>query len=402
MKGRTLVAAMCAGQVCSLLPHVAFPALIPLFKPLWGLSATEAGFIAGSYSLGYMGAVPFLAALTDRIDARGILALGAASTALATLAFGLFAEGLWSAAALWGLAGIAFAGAYMPGLKAIADRIDPGDQSRSLTSYTASFSLGVGLSFLLSQTIASAWGWRAAFLILGAAPFAMVAVALALPPKTPAAGTGRLFDFAPVFRNRRALGFILGYGAHCFELAAMRAWLVAFWTWLVARDPGDPLAIGAAALGFAVTVLGMPSSIGGNELCLRFGRHRTISALQGVSAATALAIGAGVALGAPVWAMLALVLLYACTVTSDSGSLTSGMVGAADSQAKGATMAIHSTVGFGASFLGPFIIGLVLDASGGADRAEAWTAAHGAMAAGILLGPLALYWARRGGGFGRE
>ena len=36
----------------------------------------------------------------------------------------------------------------MPGLKALADRLPPGDMSRSVTLYTGSFSVGVGLSSL--------------------------------------------------------------------------------------------------------------------------------------------------------------------------------------------------------------------------------------------------------------
>ena len=55
--------------------------------------------------------------------------------------------GLASAIALWGLAGVGFAGAYMPGLKALTDRLQAfpaaagGDHSRSITAYTASFDL---------------------------------------------------------------------------------------------------------------------------------------------------------------------------------------------------------------------------------------------------------------------
>jgi hypothetical protein len=43
-----------------------------------------------------------------------------------------------------------------------------------------------------------------------------------------------LLDFRPVVRNRAALGYIFGYGAHCFELYGMRTWIVAFWTFVVA------------------------------------------------------------------------------------------------------------------------------------------------------------------------
>src|SRR5512132_3886719 len=159
LTGRALVAAMCFGQVGNLLPHVVVPAVMAQhLMPLWGLGGTEAGLMAGAYAFGYMLAVPVLTTLTDRIDARLVLLVGSGVSALATAAFGLLADGLWSATAIWGLAGVGFAGAYMPGLKALTDRLTAADISRSVTLYTASFSVGVGLSFLVSQLAADQLG----------------------------------------------------------------------------------------------------------------------------------------------------------------------------------------------------------------------------------------------------
>ena len=159
LTGRALVAAMCLGQVGNLLPHVVVPAIMAQhLMPLWDLSAAQAGLMASAYAFGYMLAVPVLTTLTDRIDARRVLMVGSAASGIATALFGLVADGLWSATLIWGLAGIAFAGAYMPGLKALADRLPPGDASRSITLYTGSFSIGVGLSFLVSQLVADAAG----------------------------------------------------------------------------------------------------------------------------------------------------------------------------------------------------------------------------------------------------
>ncbi|MDB5635021.1 MAG: transporter, partial [Tardiphaga sp.] len=183
-------------------------------------------------------AVPFLATLTDRIDARIVLIAGSALSAVATLMFGLFAEGLWSGAVIWALAGVGFAGAYMPGLKALTDRLDPGDSSRAVTFYTSSFSLGVGFSFLVSQLVAESFGWRAAFYVTAAGPLAMMFVCLLLKPLAPKPSKGHLLNFGPVFRNRPAMGFVLGYGAHCFELYGIRTWLVAFWTFVAANGGG--------------------------------------------------------------------------------------------------------------------------------------------------------------------
>src|SRR6266568_3107864 len=187
LTGRALVAAMCLGQVGNLLPHVLVPAIMAQhLMPLWDLSAAQAGLMASAYAFGYMLAVPVLTTLTDRIDARKILLAGSAASAAATIAFGLIADGLWSASAVWGLAGVGFAGAYMPGLKALTDRLPPGESSRSVTFYTSSFSVGVGLSFLVSQLIAERFGWRAAFLVTGLGPLVMVAVCLGLAPCKPA------------------------------------------------------------------------------------------------------------------------------------------------------------------------------------------------------------------------
>src|ERR1041385_9056262 len=139
---------MCVGQLGSLLPHVAVPSVLAAFLiPEWQLSGAEAGLLAGSGAAGYMITVPFLATLTDRIDARNILIAGSAVSALGTILFGLFAAGLWSGAFFNAMAGFGFAGAYMPGLKALTDRLPAGDSSRAVTLYTSSFSFGVGLSF---------------------------------------------------------------------------------------------------------------------------------------------------------------------------------------------------------------------------------------------------------------
>ena len=47
------------------------------------------------------------------------------------------------------------------------------------------------------------------------------------------------------------------------------------------------------------------------------------------------------------------------------------------------------------SALGAWALGVALDAAGGPSNASAWTAAFAVLAAGILLGPIALYWSRR-------
>ena len=383
---------MCLGQLGSLLPHVVVPSILAAFLiPEWQLSGAQAGLLAGSGAAGYMLAVPVLATLTDRIDARKILIAGSALSALGTLLFGLFATGLWSGALCNAIAGVGFAGAYMPGLKALTDRLAPGDSSRAITFYTSSFSFGVGLSFLVSQLVAENFGWRSAFYVTALGPVVMLAVCLLLRPVQPKPSPGRLLDFAPVFSNTKAMGFVLGYGAHCFELYGIRTWLVAFWTFVALKN-SDSSILTPLVVSVIFSLLAMPASILGNEFALRAGRHRAISIVMFASAAVALLIGL-FANQSP-WFLLPLLLAYAITVPADSGALTSGMSMAAHPDYRGATMAAHSTVGFSLSALGAWAVGVALDLAGGPLSASAWMAAFSVLAAGILLGPLALYWSR--------
>jgi cyanate permease len=282
----------------------------------------------------------------------------------------------------------------MPGLKALTDRLPPGDTSRSVTLYTASFSVGVGLSFLVAQVVAENFDWRAAFYVAGTGPFIMVGVCAALAPCKPRPPHSHLLDFAPVLRNRAALGYILGYGAHCFELYGMRTWMVAFWTFVTAQNDGvAPL--GAVSVSVIVTLLALPASVLGNEAALRYGRHRAITIVMIASAAVALMIGFNVTASA--LPLLALVFLYGLTVPADSGALTSGTSASAAPTHRGATLALHSTVGFGLSALGAWLAGVALDAAGGPAKPSAWLAVFALLAVGILTRPLALWWSKQKG-----
>jgi MFS family permease len=68
--------------------------------------------------------------------------------------------------------------------------------------------------------------------------------------------------------------------------------------------------------------------------------------------------------------------------------LTAGVVAVAPEGFRGTTLAVHSTIGFGAAFLGPLTVGVVLDFFGG--NPFAWAMDFMTMAAGCLVGPLFL------------
>jgi predicted MFS family arabinose efflux permease len=390
LSGRALVLAMAIGEIGTLLPNLSFAALTPQFIGEWKISNADAGWIAGISAFGYMAVVPFLMSLTDRIDARRVFLLGAGVTTIAHLGFALLASGFWSAFFWRALSGVGLAGTYMPGLKILTDRHVGEDKSRSVSFYTASYAVGVSLSYLFTGLLNDAAGWRIAIGVLGLGPLLALLIALfGAAPKARTPGEGhRLLNFKPVFANRLALAYIFAYGAHGFELVAVRAWLVAFLGYAAFRAGvgGDH---NATAIAAVFSVIGLPASVLGNELALRFGRRRIL--IQIMSASAILAAILGCTGGLPYAIVVTLILIYAVTLTADSGALTSGAVAAARPDAQGATIAVHSAIGFASSFLGPLAVGIALDAGGGQASRLAWIMAFLVIGLGAALGPLALW-----------
>ena len=225
------VLAMCGAEILGMLSFAGFQALIPTFAAEWGLSHTEAGWISGVYFAGYVGAVPILVSLTDRIDPRRVLITSLLIGGAASLGYALFAEGFWTALAFRALHGVGLAGTYMPGLKALSDHIEGPRQSRYGAFYTSSCGLGAALSYVISGEVNTLAGWQWAFAAAAAGTVLAVAITLAVLPARPP-GTGvpdtHLLDFRPVLRNREVMGYVLCYGVHAWELLGLRAWIVAF------------------------------------------------------------------------------------------------------------------------------------------------------------------------------
>lgn len=399
-----LVVAMCAAEIASMLGAAMFPALLPGFIAEWRLTNTEAGWINGIYYAGYLGAVPALVSLTDRAPPRRIYYLCMALTLISSAGFAWMTTGFWSAMAFRVVAGVALAGTYMPGLKLMTDHLKAiagdKDQSRAVAFYTSSFGIGTAISYYVAGVAATTWDWHTAFAIATVGPVVAAAlVAISLPARDPAltdAPDTHLLDFRPVLRCRAAMGYVLAYTAHNFELFAFRSWIVAYLVFAAAHGPGASAGWSATAIAAAVNLLGLPSSVLGNEVARHIGRHRTITVVMLSSAALACVLGFSATM--PFWAVVALVMVYGCTVTGDSASITAGAVNASPQGYRGATMAVHSCIGFTGAFAGPLMFGVALDLASpsgiGGETVASWGWAFAFTGTVVALGPLALFLLR--------
>jgi MFS family permease len=85
---------------------------------------------------------------------------------------------------------------------------------------------------------------------------------------------------------------------------------------------------------------------------------------------------------------MALVFAYGIVIWLDSSSLTAGTAGSADPERRGATLAVHSMMGYGGGFVGPLAVGWVLDLAGGMSRIG-WGYAYLSVAGMVLLSLIA-------------
>ncbi len=235
-------------------------------------------------------------------------------------------------------------------------------------------------------------GWRWAFAVAGIsslAGFLLVAFAVPGGKKSSCEPSLRIrVSIVRVAREKEAMAYILGYAAHMWELFGMRSWIVAFLAFSANLQGVATPVLSPTRVAALINLVGLPASIGGNELCRRFGRKRTIARIMVGSSLLSVAVGLSAPL--PYNLVVCLGFLYGVFVVADSASLTAGAVINSPAGGRGATLAVHSTLGFGAAFLGPLAVGIVLDLLRN-NPSAAWAAAFATMGAGCALGPVALF-----------
>src|SRR5712675_820564 len=268
-----IVAAVCVAEILGLAGYSTVPALLPQFIEVWSLTNTQAGWLAGIMSAGYMLAVVPLVSLTDRQPARLIYLASSALSALSCFGVAL-CDSLLPALGFRAVAGIALAGMYMPGLQALTHGVEGTMRARIAAWYTSSFTIGASLSFLLGR-IGTLLGWRSAFVLAGILSTAAVVIAwAALPRADPeiAKEPRPVLDIRPVLGNRDALVLILGYAAAIWGSAGLRQWIVVFLAFCAA----DQAAVSGQtwimlAVGALISFLGVPAGLLGDELSIRYG-----------------------------------------------------------------------------------------------------------------------------------
>ena len=203
----------------------------------------------------------------------------------------------------------------------------------------------------------------------------------------------RVLDFRPVIKSKKTMGYVLAYTVHNFELFAYRSWMVAFLVYVASSQSNQTLIFSATVWATISNLLAIPFSILGNELARKIGRHRAITIIMWASALMASIIGF---LGSQPFLVVAIILIvYGILVSSESPSITAGVISSAPDGYRGTVMAFYSCIGFLGSFSGPVVFGVVLDLAStndiGGQSVESWGWAFFVTGCVVALGPVFLF-----------
>ncbi len=382
-----LLVVVCFASVSSMLSFALWPVFLIHLGEIWNLSNTEIGWISGAYFLGYVVATQFLVGLTDRIDAKWVFIGGNIVSLTGNFVFIIFAEDFWSAIIAWSIVGAGLAGTYMPGLQILNGRLDKVERIKAVPWYTSCFGIGTGTSYLIMGYMLANYDHKIAasfgiLMSLVSITFISSFIADSKASRKIAKAPRYPLDFRPVFKKTLAMGYILSYGAHTFELFAYRTWSFALF-FFIGNSTTPKISIGLiTAIVSSITITGMIASIVGAKIAERHLRNKVISLVGICTFLTSLVCA--IALNTFMIAIIAL-WIYNFFIMLDSGALTAGAVESSDDHNRGAVLAVHSMVGFFGGALGGPVIGFVLDNFGGETSPEAWFYAVIFMGLGSLL-----------------
>lgn len=339
-------------------------AVFPFLKAEWALSDAQLGSLVSvvAISVGFL-CVPF-ALLADRYGRVKAVTAMALVWSLATIACGLagsFAT-LFIARAFVGLgeAGYGSAGA------AILVRVFPARLHATVTgSFLAAAIFGSTLGVILGGVLAQHFGWKAAFMVIGAFGLILTAI-FPMLVKEPAERTGEVKERMPLRAAMKILFaqpsvplIYLGAGTATYLLGTFFAWMPSYMNRYFGMPP-DKAAISA---GVMILISGFGMILGG-YIVDRVSRGDNRKRLQIVMAYSLLAALALLAAYATPIGQLHYVLLTA-GMTIGSGfsgpavavlsKLTPGSIHATAFAMMTMSMAL---LGFA---LGPFVTGLIAD-----------------------------------------
>jgi MFS family permease len=356
-------------------------AVIPQLRGEWNLSNSAAAWLTIAVQLGFVcGAlVSSILNLSDIVPPRHVILGGAIGAALAN---GLLqvAGGAAVGIPLRFATGFFLAGVYPPALKLMSTWFRKG-RGIALGILVGALTVGSAMPHLVNGL--GGLDWRVVIYATSIFTLSGGLVTEFTVRDGPFPFPRATFDprqAGRVLANRGLRLASLGYFGHMWELYAMWAWFLVFFSdTLVGRGVSGGSA--AAYATFAVIAIGGVGCWVGGVLGDRWGRTRTTALMMAVSGTCCVLIG--LLFGAPAWMVLLISLVWGFAVVADSAQFSTMVTELSDQSYVGTALTLQLAVGFALTVATIWLIPVLEDAF-------SWRWAFAFLAPGPVLGVLAM------------
>jgi MFS transporter, Spinster family, sphingosine-1-phosphate transporter len=207
-------------------------AVQPLVQHEFHRSDAEFGLLTSAFFFCYMFTAPFIGALADRVERRGIMIAGALLWSAATLltAFTYDFRALFIRHTIVGIGEATFA-TIAPSF--LADLFPEAKRGRVLGIFYICIGLGTAVGYMIGGSLSHLYGWRAPFYVAAVPGFILAGLLSLVPepprgiedtlPETPERGT-----VLGLARNGAFWTATLGMAMWTFGIGALQVWMPTF------------------------------------------------------------------------------------------------------------------------------------------------------------------------------
>ena len=356
-------------------------AVVPQLLAEWDLSDGVAAWLTIAVQLGFVcGAlVSSILNLSDVVSPRRVILWGSMGAASVNGLL-LVAGGATAGVPLRFATGFFLAGVYPPALKLMATWFRKG-RGIALGILVGALTVGSAMPHLVNGL--GGLDWRVVIYATSALTLSGGLIAGFAVGEGPFPFPRATFDpgqAGRVFTNRGVRLASLGYFGHMWELYAMWAWFLVFFSDELASR-GASAGSAAAYATFAVIGVGGLGCWAGGILGDRWGRTGTTALMMAVSGTCCVLVG--LLFGAPAWLVLLVGMVWGFAVVADSAQFSTMVTELSDQAYVGTALTLQLALGFTLTIATIWLIPILEDAFG-------WRWAFAFLAPGPALGVVAM------------
>lgn len=355
-------------------------AVIPQLTDEWGLTSTTKAWLTIAVQLGFvLGAlVSGVLTVADRYPLRYVILGGSLISAAANLGL-LVAGGAGTGILLRGATGFGMAFVYPPSFKLIATWFRDG-RGLALGVIAGALITGNALPHLVNGLGGVAWETVIVTTTIFSAAGGLAVLPLRDGPYPFPPGRFDPRQIGRVFRNRSVRLASIGYFGHMWELYAMYAWFLVFFSDHL-TEVGAQSARTAALVTFLVIAAGGIAAGIAGLVADRIGRERTTIWLLATSGTCA--VGIGWLFGGPTWMVILVGLVWGASIVSDSAQFSAIVTERGDQTYVGTALTMQLAIGFTITVATIWLIPIIVEAA-------TWRWGFAILAAGPLVGITAM------------